>query len=443
MKVTSHAPAATTAEVEPASTTILAVSLTVAMTAPSIGYLLMIRGGPGAVAVLGLFFIPLILILRQGRFDEAFARAIISVGGLVLIPPALSIGLHIESYTPLEMGYAGARILGTGLYMLTLACLAARPDAGEVLEKTFRLFAIVLLVMFVITAVLDGRWTWGRFSAGTAPANWWGEVFVAATLGAAFIKSRVVRYVLWGSFLVCTVLVMSRKSLLACSIIIGFATVQHEGLPRLIILSLVGIFILMPLAILIDMVSDQIDIFIPLYEFLYSQVFLLDNPTRGLGTGASGRFEKWALGLELIVNNPWFGVGFSRADFVGIEELGKLLHNGHIAIMSDLGIPFYILLSVAVWMAIYRALRNRQLIVAGYMLAFWVVQTNFSPRLVNLSILPMLFWMLVALMWVWPAVDAMKKTAKPAQRNPQRPQATAQPASPARPIGQRWRSAPY
>lgn len=417
----------------------VAVTLAIAMAAPSASVMLLPGGSPAAaVAPLGLL-VPLALILRRAHLTHSILQALFFVLFLVAAPIMLSIIYHLEEYSFVELGFASVRLAFTCLYMTTLACLAGRDDAQRIIELSLPLLGVLLLGLFAFAALFSGSWNWGRFNAASMHPNWWGDIFVAATFGVAFLRSRFFRYLLWAILIVAVVLVMSRKSLLSILVIAAFATLYHEGARRLAIISLLTTFFIIPFLIIIDAALTEIDIFMSFFKFIYSDVLLLDNERRGIESGATGRIDNWALGLRLVMDNFLVGVGFARSRTMSVEEMNLLLHNGHLSLAADLGLFMYSIIFLVVAIALIRGIKTGHMIIIGLLVAFWIVQTNFSPRMFNLSVLPMLFWMSVALMWTWPQGERIiheepqtgsyKKTERRSRREIARRE----------PIGARWR----
>lgn len=419
--------------VAPASTMLLAAAMAMAMVAPSIAFILQL-GEYGIVASLGVFVLPLALIVQRARYDAQFAQTAVAVLVLVLLPLIISVTLHIDSYSMRELAFAVVRICATALYMLTIAMLLGRPDAPDVLRLAFQLLAIIFAVMFAVTAVVAGKWTWGRFSAGAGRENWWGEIFVAIAFAACFWRTRALRYGTWLFILVCLVLVSSRKSILSALIIMAFGTLDREGLKRLIIITISAGMVLLPVLLLADILSERVQIFAPIYNYIYSDVLLLDNKSRGLGTGMSGRASNWAYGWSLIQENPIIGVGFSITNFLSVEATGILMHNGHLMLISDIGVPGYVIIFSVVVYAIARMFSMRNFVIGGYLVCFWFIQATFSPRIVNVSVLSMLFWMLVTYACLLSSKPAKKAGKTEGEGTPPWPVEPGQ----RRPIGLRW-----
>jgi len=75
-------------------------------------------------------------------------------------------------------------------------------------------------------------------------------------------------------------------------------------------------------------------------QFIYDNILLLDDDMRGLGTGATGRFEIWLTALNIWLENPIFGVGYQQAsDYIGDNLYA---HNMILVILSDTGLVGFV-----------------------------------------------------------------------------------------------------
>ncbi len=61
--------------------------------------------------------------------------------------------------------------------------------------------------------------------------------------------------------------------------------------------------------------------------------FQLDDPDRGLSTGATGRTEVWKIAWNLFLQNPILGVGFrAHEKYPGLSASS---HNGYLALLVE------------------------------------------------------------------------------------------------------------
>jgi hypothetical protein len=411
-------------------------ALGVAMFMPT--FLFFLPFGPAAQAgSLAFFVLALALLAPHVRFDgELGTRLLLLVGGAT-VPLALSVVVHINDYSLPALVTALGRIAGLAVYLTTITAVLATPEPGRVLTRAMVTLTWVLVVFSLAVAIVDPRWDYGRFSPGGPSPQWWAEIFMAVTFGAAFVSRRLLRYALWTLALTGLLLVQSRNGLGTSLLIIGFATLQHEGFKRLLLLGVVTVFVAGPVLLLVDVAVLDNAIFGPLYDWIVNSVLLLNHEQRGLGSGFTNRDDTWMVALELIATHTWLGVGFARSDEFSLRAVDLLVHNGHLALMADLGVLLYAVLAVIMFGAILRSLVQRNWIALGLLVPFAFFAMMLKPRGINMSIVPMLFWMWVGLAWLRPL------RAQPVESAAATAVTTAPPAgAPARrPIGYRWSAA--
>jgi O-antigen ligase len=92
-------------------------------------------------------------------------------------------------------------------------------------------------------------------------------------------------------------------------------------------------------------------------KVVLQDVLRVDDPMRGLGTGFSGRFEKWQRGLEVLWERPIVGHGF-RATAPG--GVGGGAHGGYVQILVESGCVGAFLVLAAVGSEAVRRMRLAQ-----------------------------------------------------------------------------------
>lgn len=384
--------------------------LGIALCAPTYGLYLSHTGfvpasiGPYfQVSCVAAFLPPLLLTSIQVPTKNLFCLQTILLIISFLFPLIFSIFLNIKDYDYLSMMTALTRIVAITLYMTTMAVILQHPRCEELLARGYGTMALLLAALFIFSATTAPVWHWGRFKPGDLHPNWWGEVFVALTFGASFIRLSFLRYALWVLALVGLALVQSRGSLLFSLIIMAFASFEFHEPKRLLRVGLFGLFVVLPCLLTIDALWASKPMLLSVYEYVMYDVLETDHPTRGLGSGLSGRDENWADGFALFVQSPLLGAGFSRSDLIMTEETDAPIHNGLLTIVSDVGLPMSLVLFVLMFGALWRSLRARRWREGGYLLAFLCVYMMISPRSINVSVLPMLLWMLVMRSWILPS----------------------------------------
>mgnify|MGYP006269009485 FL=1 len=354
----------------------------------------------GAVALAG--FLPLLALLAKDIRPEPRQPAIaLTVVGLLVAPLVLSVGLHATSYSAADLVLGLSRIGAVTLYLVLAAVIAMHPGRDRLLAIALPTLAVMFAGLFLLAALVFTHWHWGRLKPANLHPNWWGEVLVAVTLGACFIRVRALRYGLQVLALVAIVMVQSRSALLA-AFPLTLMSIWLRETPRRVILAAVVLFLLVaPPLLALDLVVAERSRVMAGVDFVANSVLLLNDPYRGLDTGAGQRIEGWLVALELGWANPVAGVGFGRVSPVVAAETGKGLHNGHLMLLVDLGIVLYGVVLVVMLATLVAGLRHDRLIFTTMLFGFVLVMFV-QPRAINANVMSMLAWMSLVFIWLLP-----------------------------------------
>jgi hypothetical protein len=243
---------------------------------------------------------PARLLSMPGRFG------ISQIAILAIFLLSLALQLHNEE------GLILTGILYTCIFFVTaLSVPVLWTMAPADLERCMT-GAAVILCCFGITAIAVFGIPAGR-DVGGIQANLFAIPLVAGFIFSQFrsgILSIVIRILCFSM----AALVSSRFAVIGCAIALLLHQFTFEPLRRgkipLLFIALVASIVFWP----------QI-----------AGIMALDDPTRGLSSGASGRDELWYGALDTISRNP-FGIGFKRT--IG-NESG---HNGYLKTLVEFGV---------------------------------------------------------------------------------------------------------
>lgn len=113
-----------------------------------------------------------------------------------------------------------------------------------------------------------------------------------------------------------------------------------------------------PLALLLVFLTGLLCLlFLPIVKEIIYETFAIDDAYRGLGTGFTGRTERWQAGWELFIKYPVFGVGFRGHQLVG--EVPDV-HNGYLAHLIETGIVGFSVAMGLVMLAMQHAAQSIQ-----------------------------------------------------------------------------------
>lgn len=140
-----------------------------------------------------------------------------------------------------------------------------------------------------------------------------------------------------------------------------------------------------------------------------SQIFMLTDQHRGIGTGFVGRSERWAHAYELFTQQYIFGVGASYFESRG--EFGP--HNYFlygITTMGILGFSVFASMLILLVYNIYKSDKNSAIIMAGI---FPLLM--FNDRMININPYP---FMLYVTLLAFPLSKKISIGARPSSRRP-------------------------
>jgi hypothetical protein len=227
---------------------------------------------------------------------------------------------------------------------------------------------------------------WGRpFYFGQTEPNVGGEIEAAAALGAAYAMPRLFALPLVGILAADTILLQARSAILVDA---GVLVVLAAYYPRQRLTARRGLIMAVAAAVGISVLGaiGAAGRFID----LSSNLLMINDPYRGLGSGASGRTDLWNWAIDLFQASPLYGHSlnyFGDIGFIGAHNL--FLHG--LAQYGLMSLPFFGSL-VAAYFILFRRDRPR----------FWVLVTAlplflFNDRFLNLNPYPfMVYVMLLA-----------------------------------------------
>jgi O-antigen ligase len=196
--------------------------------------------------------------------------------------------------------------------LVVIVCLSAvwamPPDA---LATCLGGISVVLLA-FGICAVAVFGWPEGRLLGGIHP-NAFGSIMLAGFVLSQFCEGFVM-LCLRGACLILAAAVSSRFAVIGC--LLAFLVFEMSSRPsrlRFGLLALAGVTCLL------------------LFPHLLMDVLALDDPSRNLDSGLTGRDDQWIRALAAITDAP-FGLGFKRP---AAEDAG---HNGYLRWLVEFGV---------------------------------------------------------------------------------------------------------
>jgi O-antigen ligase len=213
------------------------------------------------------------------------------------------------------------------LFVFLVGFLIASTTDTSLIGRIAAVYA-VMLTPYLLYINLTGERIWGRLHAGSQP-NLWGLLAVNVAIGAFALRSRLLQAGCMVVVLMTLYNAQARGSMVALTPIVFVYTYHWYIHQRNIDISwkLIVTYLLFVVAFC----------FVAFYsDIIINDIMRLNDPYRGLQSGATGRDEAWAEALRLWFNSPLFGVGFRKhEDLMVFTDLSS--HNAYIAMLADTG----------------------------------------------------------------------------------------------------------
>jgi hypothetical protein len=174
--------------------------------------------------------------------------------------------------------------------------------------------------------------------------------FFAMSCGSMALCFRsTIMQIFWaGIAMACVFFVGSRSSILGLTITIGLYIIlrgdRYKISTSIWILTLILLVtIAMSSPLIVDFILDTL---------------ALDDPHRGLGSGFTGRIDKWMYYIKLFCEHPLFGIGFRCSDSDRFNLVGTT-DNGYISYLLETGIVGALGLTMLVFQCLFNSWKNR------------------------------------------------------------------------------------
>lgn len=308
---------------------------------------------------------------------------------------SLHAGLYLFLLSSMIIGLLISRDPVYSLGHLTLTCTALIAmkyffqQNTNLIISSLRVYSILLLAIFYF-GFLSGA-TDSRFSFYTNP-NGMALIMFSGAIFSLLIKSIYLKTAMLCSYFFLILMTGSRSGLLSLIVAISVYYILNTTNNKKKVLLLTFAVIFLIFGALLFLYGDM-------YSFL-SDILLLDDDYRGIGSGFSGRIYAWTTALSLYLDNPLFGVGFRQHEsyFSGLwsgESGGyqyriSSSHNGYLASLAELGTFGFLAVSIIIFIAASHILKNNTKAqdhllyscLAGFMAGYMVI-SFFERFLIN------------------------------------------------------------
>jgi hypothetical protein len=196
----------------------------------------------------------------------------------------------------------------------------------------YSVFAMLLLPV----PVLRGEMVWGRLVATDLHPNLVGMLALVAFIGALAIRRWPLKLLALVATLGVILVVSSRASLVGAAIAAAVYACSMAFRPRPLATGAratrrTAFFALLAVLSLVVLYAAGVNWF----QYILDEQLKLNDPYRGLSSGASGRAEIWAAAVSLWEMKPIFGVGFKG--HTAFMPGGMPAHSAYLVMLADTG----------------------------------------------------------------------------------------------------------
>jgi O-antigen ligase len=226
------------------------------------------------------------------------------------------------------------------VFITAIATLVAGCPDRRLLRSIASMYCL-LGALYLLYVDLTGKMVWGRLSANDLEPNNWGLMGLTVCLAAFARRSGPVAIASFIVGVATILLASSREHILALAIILlSIAALEAREMNRSRLLAtLAG-----SCGILIATAALYDPYILHAVRYISSDVLLLYNPDRGIGSGFTGRTEIWAETFDLFTKSPLLGIGFRETE--QFLAGGVPAHNAYLEILADMGLLGFIVYAV-------------------------------------------------------------------------------------------------
>lgn len=296
--------------------------------------------------------------------------------------PFLALSLPILALIAASLIHAGASprdvvVVASGAYIFGLiAILCAANLSGDEVRR-FLVAVAVFHALSIVVALADGNFVNGRFQ-GRIGSNFWGGIAAYSIIAGLAARRVWVRFAIAVPCMAALLLGQNRSSLIA----------MLAGLALVGICAFVRASRVQRLGYLLAGAIGAIVLTFTLPTIL-SDVLLVTDSRRGLGSGGTGRFDAWIEAWHVFLENPLLGVGYRHHEDFIISASSA--HQAYLATLADLGIfglaAYLLFLLSGLVAAVATGIRARawEMVVLGGIIFAYAVQGFFEQRAVNFA----------------------------------------------------------
>jgi O-antigen ligase len=357
-----------------------------------------------AFQIVWVILLFLAILLYPSKTSQSSSFHALTISGVLLLSSLVAIISDLST----DHGLDTDLLMKTAMFVAVILLIDRFRVIGFDAFMSYSLpAAIVMVIVTSVHFAVNPEIVYGRYLFFGLQPNLGGELLLGCAIIVMFARSLALRWIVGTLILVLLMLLQSRAALLGTFLVMmlgealralfisdGPARRQLIGLT----LSVAGVSLFV-LLIFDPLIISRIAVFV------YSDVLLMDNIYRGVGSGLVGREDTWWNALSVFTENPFFGVGLDRVT----SEDDLAIHSGYLALLAQFGIlsiGFFIILALG----LIESIRQRSIRVAVIIACMFVFTVN--ARSVNLNVFPLILW-LACLPWTDRPRQTVPQTFKP------------------------------
>jgi O-antigen ligase len=293
-----------------------------------------------ALIVLGL--LPALLTIVAQRFRPAQALPIATLAMLVLSVISISL-LGSDQVSDILKPALGAFV-----FLLAFVLVSGETRTETFIHNLLIGYALMHAGASLI-ALADHNFLWGRFMGRLGP-NFWGAVCAYGLLAATVTDRRWLFVSIAAIDLLVLLLAQNRSAELALAVgglFLILVFYNWSTLSGRLWMWLAGVAGGIAVMALLPVIIDK--------------VLMINDPRRGLDSGATGREAAWAQALQVFEKHPLLGVGYRHhEDYI---TAASSAHQAYLATAADMGVIGLLLylafLTTGICAGMYKALVHR------------------------------------------------------------------------------------
>jgi O-antigen ligase len=227
--------------------------------------------------------------------------------------------------SPLSGAYRTSAIYAVATWMVLVLCHMYWSSDYNVVRRVLVFTGILLFVWLLVLLLHHGLRLGFGSSIGGINRNTTSTLGLGALVCTVLSPKKSIRIGAFAAAGFFAVVVTSRGSMLALCVFAGVYYALNRGTSKAVVNTSLAVFAL----VAILMASSFMN------ELILNDILRVDDENRGVGSGFTGRWEKWQNGFRLFWESPIIGHGF-RAAAGGVGFGG--IHSGYIKLLVENGI---------------------------------------------------------------------------------------------------------